>query len=277
MKDRLEFEPSFVEEAVFLTVRSLEAAGERSITSAYHTGRNSIYEGARSEEAFQEFSASFFVTLGLRALFEERLAEFAFLDDPRMMILIRRAFGKKDEGSELYREGDLKTVFLSLQTKRVLERPFLHAFVRHELLRISDMLDPGFKYSPKTPLGGDSPTEESLIRDRFRFLWDLYIDRRLVQNLPASKAFQEIEKRRHWTQGQLLELAKNGRASEMSAQGGFECPLCRFHSYEQISDGRGREAAVFRKIERDHPGWERSRGICRQCFELYRSRVNVSV
>jgi len=273
---RLEFEPSFVEEAVFWTVRSLEAAGDRSIASAYHTERNSIYEGARSEEAFQELAASFFVTLGLRALFEELLAEFTRLD-LNTMVLIRRAFGKKEEGSELYWEGDLKTVFLSLQTKRVLERPFLHAFVRHELLRISDMLDPGFEYSPKTPLGGDSPAEENLIRDRFRFLWDLYIDRRLVQNLPASKAFQEIGKRRHWTQGQLLELAKNGRASEMSAQGGFECPLCRFHSYEQISDGQGREAAVFRKIERDHPGWERSRGICRQCFELYRSRVNVSV
>jgi len=228
MKCTVTFESAFMEEAVFLAIRSLETAGEETTTQTFHRHKDQIYEGNGGETAFQELNEKFFRQLGLRSVFESLISEFPNLDHSHMAIFVRRAYGRRQEGSELYSEGDSKTVLLSLQTKRVLERSRLEALVRHELLRASDMLDPHFQYSPTAVLGGSNEVEEHLIRDRFGLLWDFYIDVRLGQKgfemadpetngMPPgwARGFDEIRRPGRWTQGALLKLARGEPSSRM--------------------------------------------------------------
>src|SRR6185369_11097288 len=55
----------------------------------------------------------------------------------------------------------------------------LTRYCRHELMHISDMLYPVFGYDPDTKVGLN-PGEETLILHRYRILWSLSIDSRLV-------------------------------------------------------------------------------------------------
>jgi len=57
----------------------------------------------------------------------------------------------------------------------------LRALLRHELLHLADMLDPGFGYEPRLPPSGAGRAKEQLVRDRYRVLWDAYIDGRLAR------------------------------------------------------------------------------------------------
>lgn len=289
MKYALKFEPAFVEDAVFLAIRSLEASGEKTVTGLFHSEKNRIYEERKEEGAFQELHENFFLRLGLHSAFKDLLREFPFLDDPKLMVFIRRAYGRREEGSELYLEGDSKTVLLSLQTKRVLERFFLEAFVRHELLRVSDMLDPLFQYSPNAVLGGASEAEENLIRDRFRFLWDLYIDLRVGKEgfetiiekkktgPEMARLFEKVHDRNRWTQEELLKLARSEQWGRAIEQGGFRCVLCGFQSYQRADFGEVEADFIAQEIQRDRPDWKPSLGTCNQCFELYRSRIKVAL
>jgi hypothetical protein len=47
------------------------------------------------------------------------------------------------------------------------------------LTHILDILDPAFSYDTSRPLSEVSPSEESLLRDRYRTLWDLSVDGRI--------------------------------------------------------------------------------------------------
>lgn len=180
---KIQFDPDFIEEAVFLYAG--KEAASSALTKSFHEARERLYAepfGERREQAFRIFYEEYFARFGLRAIFENILAEFPLLSGLDMLIYIKKVAGRKREESELYVNGQAKTVYIGLQAIRILERGFLESFLRFELMHICDMLDEVFHYSPY-PLflkeGG--VVENENIKNRFRLLWDIYVDSRLVR------------------------------------------------------------------------------------------------
>jgi hypothetical protein len=216
----VDFQREFVEEAVFLKIKMLEDTGQDPVlVKDFHRQREAIYENGGDDCAFAVFYGDFFKKLGWKAGFEGLLAEFPLLDAPGMTVFFRRVFNRRDEGSELYVEGNKKTALFGLQISRLKDHDLLSVFLRHEFLRVSDMLDPLFEYSSCPVLGGQTPAEDDAIRERFAKLWDASISARVGYEgfqIPASESgdarltfFQKIKNQVQFTQKELLEMAKN--------------------------------------------------------------------
>lgn len=296
-------DPSFIAEAVFLAIQRYEKRGEGHLAQKWHAERDRIYaikDSQIREKAFRQLDDQWFSSLGLKGRFEAVLVSFPILQCPSLMIHIRRSPARKEEGSELYVQGDRKTNLVKLQTVRLFEDDYIERFLRHEWLRISDMLDPVFQYSPHAALSGASELEDNLIRDRYRILWDLYISLRLLKRgfrllIPPDrqkqlidkafskwtaeereKRFLEILAQRHRTQSDFLRLAKDETLTVPVGRGGILCPLCRFTSFDPPALSADEDSAMINEIRMDYPDWDRSLGICRNCFDLYQSRMSVA-
>jgi len=177
----IEFDESFVEEAVFLIVK---ARGEfDDLGKAFHREREEFYRrdvpAKKRDNEFKGLYQKYFRLLGLQRIFENLIQGFPLLRPKDTVIFVKRVYERRQEESELYFQGRRKTVYFGLLARRVLDRFYLEAFLRHELLRVTDMLDPHFQYAPHPILSGKNEIENNAIRRRFRLLWDLYIDARL--------------------------------------------------------------------------------------------------
>ncbi len=303
-------DPAFVEETVFLALRRRAASGDHALAQAFHAERDALYDvggpAAERDTAFQRLASRYFQTLGFAALFAQRFAECPFLADRIQAAVVRRVWSRKEERVELYAsdasgrpamQGLSMTLLLGLQAERCLETPQLTSFLRHELLHVSDMLDPAFAYDPHPALGGACDAEDDVTRERFALLWNLVVDGRMRrQGWPApvedtarrrdfERAFagwdaarrqavwQALDARTSWTQRELLALAQDERLTRMLGAGGVRCPLCHFPTSAGVRDWQGERAAITEVIRADYPQWEPAQGACLQCVELYRSRV----
>jgi hypothetical protein len=234
---QLKFDSSFVEEAVFLTVKG-KGASDRFVKT-FHRDRERMYQtqlpAQERDRQFMAFYETHFHELGLRQIFEQLILEFPRVCQPAILVFMKRVWSKQEEEVELYVQGELKTVYIGLQVTRICDREFLKKFLTHELTRVSDMLDPRFQYSPFPDLGGASEIEDNLVRERFRILWDIYIKGRLRKKGYSSEDSEEDqmsilkrgfpfwdEKRRgqisaqvrggeNFRQRDLLELATRGK------------------------------------------------------------------
>jgi hypothetical protein len=306
----IRYDPSFVEEAVFLELSAREAAGDRREVLAFHAQRSAIYEaeGLREQRdaAFQQLAARYFRELGFAELFLKRLEEVPLVAAHVHAVMVRRVFCRRDERVELYvlpgseahrHAGGPATLLIDLQAVGCRDRQRLIAWLRHELMHVSDMLDPVFAYAPHRELGGECELEDDLTRERFRLLWDLFVEGRMrrrgwpvaVEGSVRRREFERIAlpweperrnmvwrtlgSREHWTQRELLELAQDERLTRMLGQGGVRCPLCHFPTREGMRDWSHERAALAEAIRADYPAWAPSHGACLQCVELYRSRL----
>jgi hypothetical protein len=294
----IEFDSSFVEEAVFLVMSGKSA--KDPVVKNFHREREEIYQSGQKETQNGPFSVlykNYFVSSGINKLFEDVAGEYALLRRPGLLIFIKRVWSKKQEDAELYIQDGLKTVFIALMAGRVLTPDSLKSFLRHELWRVSDMLDPDFQYSPDISLNGKNELEDNLIRDRFRALWDMYITARIIRKgneplKPAEAQRQEFKKnffffseneqqsiisdlneRSGLKHVDLLGWAQDERSIKLLGQGGLRCPLCDFSCYAPVKDWSAETSLVIKEIEKEHPGWNPSQGICPQCLDLYHSRV----
>ena len=303
----IRFDPSFIEEAVFLALSAHGASGNQPTAQAFHTQRAALYDGPllaeTREAAFRQLALRYFHTLGLAQLFTQRFEEFPLLAAHVGVATVRRVWSRKEERVELYRQsgGEASTTLVvDLQVIRCLAREAMVSFLRHELMHICDMLDPVFAYEPHPELGGEYELENDLIRERFRLLWDLCVEGRMrrrdwqtvVEEPIRRREFERIfapwepqrreviwrdlSGRGNWTQRELLELARDERLTRMLGQGGIRCPLCHFPTREGVCDWSGERAVVAEAIHTDYPTWQPSHGACLQCVELYRSRLQLA-
>ncbi len=307
----VEYEPRLIEEAVLGTVETRGIQGFRG-------ERNRLYEIQDPEErdlAFRDFHATWFERLGLGAVLWQALHEQPLILGKTRGCAVTHARASRDAGAELFvspgREGtgeaDSRSVVIRLDPQGLLEGEGLLAFLRHELFHIADMLDPTFAYEPRLPRAELGPAHERLLQDRYRVLWDAYIDGRLVRRgwAPPSiydrrlqefattfsmagervgEAFARFFNGIALTHADLVAFATNP-ASQISDFGfrisnfptgprsGDRCPLCGFptHAFEPAPDQFPRE--VLDKIRTDFPEWNPTLGLCRQCADLYRSRA----
>lgn len=301
---KLSFESDFVENAVFLAIRRYEANSPGDCAGKWHTERNKIYsikDAQARAKAFRQLDEEWFVRFGLRERFESLLSDFPILEGPSLVIRIRRALSRKEEGSELYVQGEVKTNLVKIQTTRLFEDDDLEKFLRHEWLRISDMLDPIFQYSPHVALSDAGEMEDNLIRDRYRILWDLYLSARLLKRgfetlIPLEhqrqlfdgafakwtrevreKMFMEISDGKYQTQSDLLQLARDEKLMVPLGQGGLLCPLCHFTSFAPVDLSSRHDPMIVKEIKKDNPDWNMGLGICQNCFDLYQSKFRVAI
>jgi len=299
---QIEFGTDFIEETVFFTVHELERHGKQTeLVERFHQERSRLYETSAetNQSQFEKFYMGFFKELCLQQFFEDVAAHFPRFVKENIRLLIRRSFGRKSEGAELFVRGTDRTIITALQTTRILNSKFLSGFLHHEWMRISDMLDPVFEYDTHASLRGTNEIEENLNRDRFRILWDLSIVSRLLkEENPSYMSIDELTDRfervfgtwlpeersavyetvvRSWpvTQKVMIDSSAAGDHKRISELAPVRCPLCQFTSYKLIRDWENDRANVCSAARDDYPQWSPEDGMCAQCFELYRSRQKV--
>jgi hypothetical protein len=125
---------------------------------------------------------------GLRTGFELLIAEFPILREAELTISIDSVHNMAREGSQLI---DKNTALLSLLSRRLLNHVFLEMFLRHELLRVSDMLNPLFGYDSE--LSHNLSLNEETLWRRFMFLWDASIAERLGYEARQYNDFDDPE------------------------------------------------------------------------------------
>jgi hypothetical protein len=298
------FESSFTEEAVFLAAKYNINKINGRIIQEFHRERENIYQNTAAEErdqAFERFYKEYFHSLGVNEIFENIIAEFPLLHHPSVILFFKKVWSKGQEDTELFVEGGLKTVCAALMVNRILQPFCIQAILRHDLLRISDMLDPHFRYAPHINLAGKSELENNLIKDRFRILWDMYIDVRLRKKGYSTlksvedykKAFQEAffflkdnERKYIYSklegcgglmQIDLISWAQDVRSIKTLGEGGLRCPLCDFTCYEPVRSWSHEALCIAEAVKEKHPQWTIEQGICPQCFDLYSCKIKAKV
>jgi hypothetical protein len=302
------YEPRFIEEAIFLALRSHPEAGK------FHKERNRLYEMADPEErehAFQNLHQAWFPRLGLANAIEKALEEQPLITANLATCLVACAPGKRQEGADLLvRDGEglsekeRCTLRLLIRPESLLDPLALMTFLRHELFHISDMLDPHFGYEPQLPAAEAGPTHDRMLQDRYCALWDTTIDGRMVRRgwapesirserfydfaraFPmfgdeAAPMFSRFFDHESHTHGELVTMAREPRSAIGgpwdTPQPGSRCPLCNFPTYEFTQNPESLPKETIREITQDFPEWVPSRGLCYQCAELYRARTRAWV
>ena len=297
------YEPRFVEEAVFFAQREPRAAGDLA------RRRNQIYEIADPddrERLFADLYREWFVRLGLNKPIEQAFQEQPSIASAVEACLIGRSAKAADDGAELFVQPEQDTPNLRRRTVRILLRPDALSspqsqltFLRHELFHIADMLDPEFAYEPVLPASGVGPTYDSLLRSRYRILWNTTINGRMVKRdwLPASTRSQclsdfagafpmlgdQVENifsyffdQEPHTHPGLVAFAQNPRAlcgnATAGPQPGSRCSLCGFPTYVFAPQPECLDPSTIAEILQDFPQWLPCDGLCAQCADLYAAK-----
>lgn len=299
----IEYESRLVEEAVFCAVRTREEETD------FRAERDQLYEipdPETRETEFRVFHAACFERLGLGEGIAAALQEQPAVAANVGRCLVASALSSRDEGAELFvlpengqAEAQRRAVLIRLTPETLTLPDRLGSLLRHELFHIADMLDPCFGYQPRLPVTEAGPTPDRLLRDRYRVLWDAFIDGRLARlgRAPsgiraerlddfarafpmlrerAGEAFERFFNAESLTHAALVTFAADPEGALGRKRGGphpgGRCPLCGFptHDFEPEPDRLPLE--VWERIRELVPGWDPANGLCRQCADLYRSR-----
>lgn len=300
----VEYEPRLVEEAVLLAMRD-HAEGD------FRARRECLYEIADAEArdaAFRRFHGAWFERLGLGRGIDQALWERPSIGVAVRTCLVACASSDRQEGAELFvrpagevgSDADRRSVVIRLQPSMLLKPARLAEFLRHELLHIADMVDPRFGYEPRLPPSERGPAHEGLLRDRYRAVWDTYVDGRLARlgwapaGIRAARlgeftrafpmlgegpgaVFERFFSAATLRHADLLAFAVEPESVLDCSSGGrppgARCSLCRFptHAFEPAPDRL--PSAVQQQIRNDFPEWNPAGGLCLQCADLYRART----
>lgn len=187
------FAPNLIEAAVFQAVRREAQNGNPRPERTLHERIDSLYtirEEDQHETAFVEAYSSMFSLLELSKPLEGFLAEQPLIGAEVVRCAVRRVIRAKDEMVELFvnddgngdGDGPERTLVIALQPETLVDPASLGRLMRHELLHVADMLDEAFGHDPSILPTGNSRAQSNLLQDRFRVLWDVYIDGRLTRS-----------------------------------------------------------------------------------------------
>ncbi|MCL4180801.1 MAG: hypothetical protein KJ072_24025 [Verrucomicrobia bacterium] len=297
---QLLFEDDLVEAAVRLC-----AAGTRSGIPAlqlrrYDVERERCYAVLDPDEratAFARVQLSWFGEWGLESRLTSVALHFPMLQPALTALAFRKARGRNDEGAELYRDAQgRRRGIVALRPERFADDAPLTRFLHHELAHLADMVDPAFGYSPELEQTGQTASQLRLTRERYRLLWDVSIDGRLVQRRLETVA-DEVQRRQEFNRGfaflpeerrdelfaalwhgrlarhhPLLDIAADPRGlrGRHDPVPGAACPLCGFATFQWTEVDRLRPAARDR-IRADFPAWCDRESVCARCAEMYDS------
>lgn len=297
----VQYEPDLLDAALSALIQEREASGDLHLTHEYHALTDAAYrlDLAAREDAFRQIHRRLFRQWNLAAPIGAAFAEFPELREHIQTLWVVRAPGARDEGADLQFPGRSGAI-LRLLSRRFLEPRSLTRILRHELTHLSDVLDSTFVYEPTEKIPGIPLAEEPLVRDRYRLLWDITIDARLIRagretvaneaqrrfefeaqyrEVPAplvEKAFRRTWDMPRPSHPQLLEMATEpGQELFEAWEGtirslpGSRCPLCCFPSPLLRQEAVDIPASLVEQIQRDFPEWRVDRGACERCLEGY--------
>lgn len=189
---KIVLDPALLEEVILSEIKRQEDIGDLRYFNQYRQRADIIYDLYQSDQPeereiqFQRLHEKLFFKWGFANSIIEAIDEFTDLVKTIELIVVKKAVSKTEEAADLIIEPsdthiDInikgKAIGLKLLAARFEDPKSLRKFLRHELMHISDMLDAEFGY--KLQRLADSPMEENIIRDRYKILWDIYIDSRL--------------------------------------------------------------------------------------------------
>ena len=296
---KLLFDEDLVEGAVLDCARTANPL----LVRRFHREREKVYTIADPDErnaAFFRLHLDWFREWGLETFLREQIAAFPNLETHLKAFAFRKARNKTEEASELYvnRIGD-RHGMVALRPERFGNQKPLVPFLNHELMHVNDMVDPQFGYSPEIMGLSQSPSQQRLLRERYRVLWDITIDGRLIgaaletvatreqrwgdfyrafSFLPDAKREETFDSL--WTDSspehlQLVALARDPRSLGTShvPQPGGPCPLCGFPTFEWATQGN--LTAMGTAISAEFPNWSVEHGACKRCLEVYESSAAI--
>ncbi|NIR71934.1 hypothetical protein GWO43_05880 [candidate division KSB1 bacterium] len=300
----IEYQPRLVEEVV---LRVIVGHAEEP---AYRQERDALYsiqDQEEREEAFQVLNAKWYERLGLSEPLQQVLETWPILKSRTHTCVLVKARSKKDVGAELYVaatnghvDRESRSLVIQVTPELLAQSEPLLTFLRRELLHIVDMLDPEFGYQPTLPISEMGPTHQRFLQERYRVLWDIIVDGRLLRRgwLPASIRDQHRKRFlntfagpprdletvfvfffEQWphTHQELVSFCCAPEtwfvsANPVSTSKGH-CSLCNLPSFDLIGAKSILPRTLLAQIQDDNPHWQAEHPICRHCADLYELRL----
>jgi hypothetical protein len=301
------YAPDLVEETVLLAERTLAKADART----FRRERDRLYDlidTDRREAEFRAFHLRWFARLELHRAIEDIVSAREDILRCVGACRVSRAIARRDEGADLLApspasasNGDARpTLALRLRPPSLLDPASLGSFLEHELMHVSDMLDPAFGYERSLPASDDGPSSDNILRDRYRVLWDVTIDGRLARRGRADPTVRETRRQEFaatfamlgddeprlfddWfdriepTHRALVAFAQApGGAGGTSTADSGRCPLCHFPVAALDARPGGLSAAAQAIVRDEYPAWRPEQGLCAQCLDLYEARYEAT-
>ncbi|OFW19568.1 MAG: hypothetical protein A3H97_25010 [Acidobacteria bacterium RIFCSPLOWO2_02_FULL_65_29] len=280
-----------------------ERSAAPSDVRGFRRERDRIYEIADAEvreASFRTLHLGCFARLRLDGVIEQVMREHPDIVGRLQACRVVRALTRQEEGADLVdaiAPGDGRgqpILVLRLRSTTIVEPDTLRALLRHELMHVADMLDPTFGYERTLPSSNDGPSSETILRDRYRVLWDTTIDGRLVRAglsggstrdarwREFAAAFAMLGERGPTAFERWFAEPRPGHAeivrfatAPLGVAGGRDtsrCPLCRFPVATLDSRAERAPEPLLTAIREQHPTWHAEDGLCPQCFDLYEAR-----
>lgn len=300
------YDEDLVESVVFLCASGRRKDAPPLQIRRFHHERERLYSILDPDErnaAFFRLHLSWLREWGVEKFLADIVTAFPLLTAELKALAFRKARNKSEEGAELYVNADgARHAVVAVRPERFEFDDSLVCFLNHELMHLNDMVDPAFDYSPEIHQPGQTASQQRLIRQRYRLLWDVTIDGRLIHSSRATAAtleqrrtefdraysFLPDEKRAQvfesfWTNpvprhGDLVSLASDPRELNSSHQQvpGAPCPLCGFATFHWAGVTALRPATLA-GIQKHFPAWTEGQGACLRCAEIYQSTMKLEL
>jgi hypothetical protein len=295
----VQFDSQLVEESVLQAAEGARPAE----TEKFRRERDAIYEIEITdvrESSFRELDSRWFVRFGVADALVASLREHSSLANRISGVYVLPAWSARDEGADLHaakgRSTDgtpLPAVVIHVRPKVLVDPEALRLLLQHELLHVTDMLEPDFGYEPALPEVQGGPMLQRLVQDRYRVLWNTTVDGRLAAQelLPKQRVklrreeflatFKMLgaEAQQHFDRfftdprprhADLVSFAVRPPGGD--GKNGLHCPLCNLPVSTLHPHPGGLHPRIVLAIHEDFPQWEHEMGICLQCADLYDAR-----
>ncbi|MBI3628618.1 MAG: hypothetical protein HY217_03365 [Candidatus Rokubacteria bacterium] len=182
----VDYERALVEAAV------LAGLGGRPEERAFQAERDGVYEipdPEAREAAFAALHGAWFERLRLDRRLPKALAERPEIAGRCARCIVARVVAARDESADLLvAPPALPTLLVRVRAATLGVPARWERLLRHELLHVADMLDPAFGYAPRLPSSPEGPAHDRRLAERYRVLWDAYVDGRLARagRVPAE-------------------------------------------------------------------------------------------
>lgn len=193
----IRFQPALLQEVIDSFAEKTEREGDPTYYNEFHEFADPIYEKFSLDDRDPEFKRLYqhlFAKWGFADILRDEFDRHPVLRDKIGIVLVRGVLKEDQEGVDVLRkwgvveeklarqfeEEGKKGVGIKLIPRRFYD-PAITRYLRHEFTHIGDMLDEKFGYDPDTKVGLN-PGEEHLILNRYRVLWSMHVDSRIVRS-----------------------------------------------------------------------------------------------
>jgi hypothetical protein len=302
---KIEYDPGLVEQAINHIVHK-----DHKLEAELHRWTDPVYGISDTRERDAKFIRAygdFFEKLALDGTLRRLLDERPAIAESIGCCRVGPVFRVAQEGAELLVRNEQREVsrvdrmlVVQISPATLADPALLAQRMRPELIHIADMVDPAFCYERQQIEG--LPARQNLVKDRYRVLWDVYVEGRLARegrveetnrsklagrlarvfgiDSPerASLAIESLSSADSLTHQQLFAWANDpdgfreretDQPESSSAAPGGDCPLCGFSTFDWFEFDSDTDEILVQTIVENYPEWTPAAAACRQCAEIY--------